>query len=265
MLSYTQTSRVVLVEYTVQESFQTEAALLAWSSQYPEDNVRAHIAQVLHFVRNPSTRGLLRPLSGPRAGVMLFRRVQGGKATELSESLATRTSTKRKHGSESEGCSSSEEDQSTNDNHQQLHVGNKLRKFESEESRQPRPNDQQIGDNRSVRQDRHPGLSRSACNSNACLHTTPPLAFDKLFGSGSDQSLIGIGDLGKQFKKPQPAILKAQRKTIERVSSIDRINDLLPRVREFVTNNCISCQREFVGPSNFKYCPSCFSNRRSLL
>lgn len=266
VLSYTQTSRVVLVEYTLQEKFQTETALLAWSSQYTQNELRAHIAQILHFVRNPSTRGLLRPLSGPRAGVMLFRRVQGGKATQLSESLPSGTSTKRKHSVEGEGFSGIEEEQSTSDNSQQLHTGNKLRKFESEETGQPGTDDIKIGDHRGVRQAGSKGLSRSPCRSNACYHTTPPLAFDKLFGPGSDQSTIGIGDLGKQFAKPKPAIIKAKRQAHEeRISSIDRINDLLPRVREFNTINCISCQREFVGPFNFKYCSSCFANRRNLL
>lgn len=266
MLSYTQTSRVVLIEYTLQETFQTETALLAWSSQYPEDNVRAHIAQILHFVRNPSTRGLLRPLSGPRAGVMLFRRVQGRKASDVPELVSSGTSTKRKHGAEGEGFSGTKEEQPTSDHSKQLHTGNQLLSCDSEETGQPRTNDIQIGDNRSVRHVGSKGLSRSSCHSNACYHTSPPLAFDKLFGSGSDQSLIGIGDLGKQFKKPQPAILKAKRqKTDERISSIDRINELLPRVREFNTINCISCQREFVGPFNFKYCSSCFANRRNLL
>jgi len=266
VLSYTQASRVVLIEYTLQESFQTETALLAWSSQYTQNELRAHIASILHFVRNPSTRGLLRPLSGPRAGAMLFRRVQGRKASDIPELVSSGTSTKRKHGAEGEGFTGTEEEQSTSDHSKQLLTGNKLLSCDSEETGQPGTNDLKIGDNRSVRQARSQGLSRSTCNSNTCYHTTPPLAFDKLFGPGSDQSLIGIGDLGKQFKKPQPAILKAKRqKTDERISSIDRINDLLPRVREWGSSHCISCQQEFVGPANFKYCSACFRNRQSLL
>jgi len=266
VLSYTQSSRVVLIEYTLQEKFQTETALLAWSSQYTQNELRAHIAQILHFVRNPSTRGLLRPLSGPRAGVMLFRRVQGGKATELSEPVSTGSSSKRKHSAESEGHSNSEEEQSSGDHSQQLHPRNKLRKLESEEIGQSGTDDIKIGDHRGVRQTGSKGLPRSPCSSNACYHTTPPLAFDKLFGPGSDQSTIGIGDLGKQFAKPKPAIIKAKRQTHEeRISSIDRINDLLPRVREWGSNHCIACQQEFVGPSNFKYCSTCFRNRQNLL
>lgn len=264
VLSYTKPSRVVLIEYTVQETFQTEAALLAWSTQYVQNELPGHLRGVLHYVRNPPGRGLLRPLWGPRAGAMLYRRVQRGKKDSLVESISTRREDESSH----QGRSAIQEDQLTSDHSEQLLTSQSV----SEGSPEERRSFGQLSN--SVRSDRDTSvdkvgskrLQRSSCSSNACYHTAPPLAFDKLFGPGSDQSLIGIGDLGKQFKKPS-IISRApkKQKTEERVSSIDRVNELLPRVREFVSNNCISCQREFVGPSNFKYCPSCFSNRRSLL
>ena len=78
-LFYTTARRVVEVQYQVQERFQTEAALLDWATQQPEDNLLEHAKGILFFIRHSDDRGLLRPLWGPRTRAMLYRRIQGSK------------------------------------------------------------------------------------------------------------------------------------------------------------------------------------------
>jgi len=260
VLSYSAASRVVLIEFTLQETFQTEAALLAWSTGYPQDELPAHINQILHYVRNPSTRGLLRPLSGPRTGVMLFRRVQGGKDSKLSESLSSGTTTPGIYCPEGQRSSSLEEKQSTSDNSKQLHPRGKLQSSATEKAGEPEANSGEVGVHRSDSTSRSKGLSRSPCNSNACYHTTTSGAFSNLFGLGSDQSHIGVVDKGKQ-QRSKPSIIskekKRQRLDEPRESSIDRF-DRPAGADDLRPNKCIHCGREFVAPSNYRYCPMCY-------
>lgn len=89
-LFYTTARRVVEVQYQVQERFQTEAAVLDWATQQPEDHLPEHIKGILFFVRHSDDRGLLRPLWGARTRAMLYRRVQGSKNHPVVKRVLTR-------------------------------------------------------------------------------------------------------------------------------------------------------------------------------
>lgn len=288
VLSYTPAGRVVLVEYTLQEEFQTEAAVLAWAQEYPQIELPAHLNAVLHYVRDSPSRGLLRPLWGPRAGVMLFGRVQRRQIPALVESVPARGST---NDSKSQRGSDSKEDQPTSDHTKQLRPKESSRQSVGEKRRSPGP---VSGENNSDRgtsgdSDRHSRLTRSPCLSNVCYHTPSSSSIR----CGDDQCPINVDDIGKQSKldfsgrvRPVdlPSIIsrgappkKKQKVSGEgtRVSTLDRFSDELPTARytkltesgiESTLGNCkcISCGRIFVGPPNYKWCPVCYQPRDSL-
>ena len=87
-LFYTTARRVVQLEYQLQETFQTEAALLVWATQQQEDNLSSNINGILYFCTHSDGRGLVRPLYGPRAAAVLYRRVQGSKKDTVAKRVS---------------------------------------------------------------------------------------------------------------------------------------------------------------------------------
>lgn len=273
LLSYSTPSRVVLIEYTVQETFQTEAALLVWSSQYLQDELQGHLKAVLHFVRNPTGRGLLRPLWGPRAGVMLYRRVQGRKDNTVVESVPARGSdeSKNKRGAEIQDL------EHPSDHSQQLLTSGKLQDSTDETQRSARStiDSSRSGGNSCWGEARSRGLQRSNCNSNVCYHTSTG---DHLRCGDDMYAVDSVVDVGRQSTlnfgglkpKSKPAIIarappKKKQKTDEpRVSTLDRYIPSKVTAADAVFSGqlinlkCRECNRDFVGPSWFRYCPTCY-------
>lgn len=89
-LFYTTPRRVVQIEYQLQESFQTEAALLVWASEQPQDQLPSSINAILFYLRHSDGRGLVRPLYGPRTAAMLYRRIQGAKEDTVAKRVPAR-------------------------------------------------------------------------------------------------------------------------------------------------------------------------------
>lgn len=279
LLSYSPAGRVVLIEYTVQETFQTEAAVLAWASQYPEDQVLAHLKQVLHHVRVPSNRGLLRPLSGPRASVVLYRRVQAKPNNNSNlESTASGELTRQAPDLKAKRKARTEEDEPSLHHDQQLHSGGGVQESASSEPNGSSVSVSKASDSGGDSTTGHSRLQRSACISNVCYHT----ASGDSIRCGDDQCSLDLRDIGKQSSdvwarflgRPlnKPAIIskqpakKKQKVSGEgtRVSTLDRFNDIGEPVS--ILRECQQCGGDIRGtPSHYKYCNICFDERRSLL
>jgi len=169
VLSYSNPHRVVLVEYTVQESFQTEAALLAWASQYPQDVVATHLDALLQYVRTANSRGLLRPLFGPRAGALLYRRIQGQQTDDSDmEPIPSRRSS---NDAKKKVLRRTKEDQPSGDVYSQRSTGGNLLQLTPKKSILSGTLSGETSDSGSDGDDRPSRLRRSPCQSNACYHT----------------------------------------------------------------------------------------------
>lgn len=171
VLSYTSPRRVVQLEYRVQETFTSAAAVLAWAHEHEENNFPQYIEVLQHFIPNSNGRGLLRLVSGPRANSMLYRRIRGksNKAPELVEGVQSRDSDEPP----SKRRATVKDDKPSLSHSFQLLFGASVQEKPFAVPQLPSPNLQEVPDSRGRGADRQPRLNRSACTSAACYHCPP--------------------------------------------------------------------------------------------
>ena len=168
MLSYTSPRRVVQLEYRVQETFASAAALLAWAHEHEENNIPQYTEVLQHFIPNSNGRGLLRLVSGPRANSMLYRRIRGKghQAALVDQGVQSGDSDepapKRR--------ATTQDDKPSLSHSFQLLFGRSVQEKPFAVPQLPSTNLQEVSSGGGNEPNRQPRLHRSSCTSAACYH-----------------------------------------------------------------------------------------------
>lgn len=158
--------RVVELEYQVHQIFPTAPALRQWCKANLQDDTDSFVEEVLDDLRYPQGRGLLRSVRGWSLRLGIHGRVQGKQIPSILERMVARGG----HEFKTEGQTTVQDGQHSDDDTVELHSSGSVQKRPLERSQQVGPNGVPTHPNTPYRSPRHKrtcigdGPSRLRCD-----------------------------------------------------------------------------------------------------